>query len=163
MLLLLSQDLTQVFGDRDFVERFGLAQALAVLTDRLILVVEIGAQHHLGLVRELDRLRRRRRHAAEVVDVFRDGQRVLQFLRRVHLAATDAGMKKITVDLTELRFMNSSSIRSLVDWVEWIRKEPEARRYRLVFVTKPDVTWQQTTMAAIRAFGGEHVSVQNGV
>lgn len=87
---------------------------------------------------------------------------VTPFLRRVHLAATEAGLKKITVDMTELRFMNSSSIRSLVDWVEWIRKEPEARRYRLLFLTKPDVTWQQTTMAAIRAFGGEHVSVQNG-
>ena len=86
---------------------------------------------------------------------------VTPFLRRVHMAATDAGIKKIIVDLTELRFMNSSSIRSLVDWVEWIRKEPESRRYRLVFVTKPDVTWQQTTLAAIRAFGGEHVAVQN--
>lgn len=87
---------------------------------------------------------------------------VTPFLRRVHLAAADAGVKKLTVDMTELRFMNSSSIRSLVDWVEWIRKEPDARRYRLVFVTKPEVTWQQTTMSAIRAFGGEHVTVQNG-
>lgn len=87
---------------------------------------------------------------------------VTPFLRRVHVAATDAGMKKVIVDMTQLRFMNSSSIRSLVDWVEWIRKEPEARRYQLIFVTKPDVTWQQTTMAAIRAFGGDHVTVQNG-
>ena len=87
---------------------------------------------------------------------------VTPFLRRVHVAATDAGMKKLIVDMTQLRFMNSSSIRSLVDWVEWIRKEPEARRYHLTFVTKPDVTWQQTTMAAIRAFGGDHVTVQNG-
>jgi len=86
---------------------------------------------------------------------------VTPFLRRVHAAAADAGIKKITVDLTQLRFMNSASIRSLVDWVEWIRKEPESRRYRLVFVTKPDVSWQQTTLAAIRAFGGEHVGVQN--
>lgn len=86
---------------------------------------------------------------------------VTPFLRRVHMAATDAGVKKITVDLTQLKFMNSSSIRSLVDWVEWIRKEPESKRYRLVFVTKPEVTWQQTTLAAIRAFGGEHVAVQS--
>jgi len=88
---------------------------------------------------------------------------VTPFLRRVHMAAVDGGVKKVTVDLTELRFMNSSSIRSLVDWVEWIRKEPESRRYRLVFITKPEVTWQQTTLAAIRAFGGEHVAVQNGI
>lgn len=88
---------------------------------------------------------------------------VTPFLRRVHIAAIDAGLKKLTVDLTQLRFMNSSSIRSLVDWVEWIRKEPDGKRYRLIFLTKPDVTWQQTTLAAIRAFGGEHVAVQNSV
>ena len=88
---------------------------------------------------------------------------VTPFLRRVHGAAVDAGLKEVLVDLTQLRFMNSSSIRSLVDWVEWIRKEPDGRRYRLVFVTKPEVTWQQTTMAAIRDFGGEHVAVQSGL
>jgi hypothetical protein len=88
---------------------------------------------------------------------------VTPFLRRVHGSAVEAGLKEVLVDLTQLRFMNSSSIRSLVDWVEWIRKEPDGRRYRLVFVTKPDVTWQQTTMAAIRAFGGEHVAVQSGL
>jgi hypothetical protein len=87
---------------------------------------------------------------------------VTPFLRRVHDAAMAAGLKEVHVDLMQLRFMNSSSIRSLVDWVEWIRKEPDSRRYRLVFLTKPDVTWQQTTMAAIRAFGGEHVAVQSG-
>jgi hypothetical protein len=88
---------------------------------------------------------------------------VTPFLRRIHLATIDAGLKNLTVDLTQLRFMNSSSIRSLVDWVEWIRKEPDAKRYRLTFLTKPDVTWQQTTLAAIRAFGGDHVAVQNSV
>jgi hypothetical protein len=81
----------------------------------------------------------------------------------VHAAAVEAGLKEVMVDLTQLRFMNSSSIRSLVDWVEWIRKEPDGKRYRLLFVTKPDVTWQQTTMSAIRAFGGEHVAVQSGL
>jgi len=88
---------------------------------------------------------------------------VTPFFRRVHMATTEGGIKAITVDLTQLRFMKSSSIRSLVDWVEWIRKEPESKRYRLVFVTRPEVTWQQTTLAAIRAFGGEHVAVQNSL
>ncbi|HEX2678475.1 MAG TPA: hypothetical protein VHM19_17605 [Polyangiales bacterium] len=87
---------------------------------------------------------------------------VTPFFKRIHSAAIKGGVKTLVVDLTQLRFMNSSSIRSLVDWVEWIRSEPEQRRYVLHFVTKPDATWQETTLTAIRAFGGEQVVVSRG-
>lgn len=73
---------------------------------------------------------------------------VTPFPRRVDAAAIADELKKVTIDLTDLRFMNSSSIRSLIDWVEWIRREPESRRYVLLFVITPDVTWQQTTRSA---------------
>jgi hypothetical protein len=85
---------------------------------------------------------------------------VTPFLRRVHAIATSAGMKQVTVDIVQLRFMNSSSIRSLVDWVEWIRGEPEGKRYVLDFLTKSDVLWQKTTLMAIQAFGGQQVVVR---
>ena len=85
---------------------------------------------------------------------------VTPFLRRVHAIAISAGMKQLTVDIVQLRFMNSSSIRSLVDWVEWIRGEPEAKRYVLDFLTKSDVLWQKTTLMAIQAFGGQQVIVR---
>lgn len=88
---------------------------------------------------------------------------VTPFLQRLHNAVSDAGLKKLVVDLRALQFMNSSSIRSLVDWVEWIRKEPEKRRYVLHFLTRREATWQHTTMTAIQSFGGEHVVVQRSV
>jgi hypothetical protein len=85
---------------------------------------------------------------------------ITPFLRRVHAIATSAGMKQLTVDIVQLRFMNSSSIRSLVDWVEWIRGEPESKRYVLDFLTKSDVLWQKTTLMAIQSFGGQQVVVR---
>src|SRR5256885_1348620 len=66
-------------------ERLALPHALAVRADRVVLVLQIGAQHLLGLLRELHRERRRRRHAAQVVDVLRHDERMLQFLARVLL------------------------------------------------------------------------------
>lgn len=87
---------------------------------------------------------------------------VTPFLRRVHDAATRDGLKQLTVDIMQLRFMNSSSIRSLVDWVEWIRREPEGKRYVLDFLTRPDVLWQKTTLTAIQSLGGEQVVVRRG-
>src|SRR5689334_25407663 len=85
---------------------------------------------------------------------------ITPFLRRVHAVAVSAGVKQLTVDIVQLRFMNSSSIRSLVDWVEWIRGEPESKRYVLDFITKSDVLWQKTTLMAIQAFGGQQVIVR---
>jgi hypothetical protein len=98
-------------------------------------------------------------HFKGVISMRSPGETVTPFLRKVHDAVTDAGVKALTVDITKLRFMNSSSIRSLVDWVEWIRGEPETRRYVLHFVTKPDVLWQTTTLNAIQSFGGKTVVV----
>ena len=74
-----------ILGDRVFLQRLALLQALAIVPDRVVLVVEIGAQHHFGLVAEDDRLGRRRGHAAKIVDVLGDGQRVRQFLASVRL------------------------------------------------------------------------------
>ena len=98
-------------------------------------------------------------HFDGVISMRSPGETVTPFLRRIHDAVIEAGVKALTVDITKLRFMNSSSIRSLVDWVEWIRGEPELKRYVLHFVTKPDVLWQTTTLSAIQSFGGKHVVV----
>jgi hypothetical protein len=97
-----------------------------------------------------------------VISMRSPSETVTPFLRRVHAAAVQTGVKNLTADLIKLRFMNSSSIRSLVDWVEWIRNEPDASRYVLHFVTKPDVTWQRTTLAAIQCLGGPLVVVRSG-
>jgi hypothetical protein len=98
-------------------------------------------------------------HFSGVISMRSPSETVTPFLRKVHDAVIDSGVKALTVDITKLRFMNSSSIRSLVDWVEWIRGEPEFKRYVLHFVTKPDVLWQTTTLNAIQSFGGKHVVV----
>ena len=97
-----------------------------------------------------------------VISMRSPSETVTPFLRRVHAAAVEAGIKHLTADLIKLRFMNSSSIRSLVDWVEWIRNEPDASRYQLHFIIKPDVTWQRTTLAAIQTLGGPLVVVHSG-
>jgi len=97
-----------------------------------------------------------------VISMRSPSETVTPFLRRVHAAAVQAGVKNLTADLVKLRFMNSSSIRSLVDWVEWIRSEPDSTRYVLHFVTKPEVTWQRTTLAAIQCLGGPLVVVHSG-
>ena len=85
VLLLLAQDLADVFSDGVLLERLALLEAFAIVPDRVVLVVEIGAQHHLGLLAQHDRLGAAGRHPAQVVDVLRDRHRVLQLFAGVHL------------------------------------------------------------------------------
>ncbi|HKP59052.1 MAG TPA: hypothetical protein VJV78_20160 [Polyangiales bacterium] len=97
-----------------------------------------------------------------VISMRSPAETVTPHLRKIHAAAVQDGVKNLTADLGKLRFMNSSSIRSLVDWVEWIRNEADNSRYVLHFVSKPDVTWQRTTLAAIQTLGGPLVVVHSG-
>jgi hypothetical protein len=98
-------------------------------------------------------------HFSGVIAMRDPATAITPYLSRIHRAVVESRAKELRVDITKLRFMNSSSIRSLVDWVDWILSEPEAKRYVLHFVTKPDVTWQGTTLSAIQSFGGAHVVV----
>jgi hypothetical protein len=101
-------------------------------------------------------------HFSGVIAMRDPATAITPYLSRIHRAVIESGVKELRVDITKLRFMNSSAIRSLVDWVDWILSEPAAKRYALHFVTKPDVTWQGTTLSAIQSFGGEHVVVHRG-
>src|SRR5512135_570664 len=69
VLLLVDQDRADVLGHGVLAERLALADALAVVADRLVLVIEVEAEHVLGLFRLLDRLGRDAWHPAQVVDL----------------------------------------------------------------------------------------------
>ena len=77
MVLLLDEDLADLLRQGELTERFALPDPLLVIDDGLILVIEIELQHVSRLLRDLHRLRRDARHLTEIVDLPRDGQRML--------------------------------------------------------------------------------------
>src|SRR5262245_20588054 len=85
MLLFLTQDFADVFGDRIFPERLTLPYTFPVVPHRHVLVLEVGAQHRLGIVGLFDGQDLHRRRAAEVVDVAGNGERMRQFLLGMRL------------------------------------------------------------------------------
>jgi hypothetical protein len=56
--------------------------------------------------------------------------------------------------------MSSSAIRALTSWIVWLRDEPEARRYRLVFVRRADADWLQLTLGALETIGAGSVVLE---
>ena len=81
------------------------------------------------------------------------------FLKRVHAAAVAEGLRSVNVDVAGLTFVNSSAIRLFVDWTTWAKQEPEASRYQLRFVSNHLVTWQKTTLMALKSLAPNVVTV----
>jgi hypothetical protein len=101
-------------------------------------------------------------HISGVISLRDPTATISPYFAQVHRAVVASGAKQLRIDITKLRFMNSSAIRSLVDWVEWILSEPQANRYELQFVMASDAKWQATILSAIQTFGGAHVVVLRG-
>lgn len=80
--------------------------------------------------------------------------------RRIHDAAV--GGAEVFVDVTGLRFVNSSGLRLFLDWVAWIAAEPAERRYPLRFRTRKGATWQAAAFPAIVMLGAGNVTSEAG-
>jgi len=68
------------------------------------------------------------------------------FITRLHAEAQRVKAANVRVDLTELYFMTSSSIRCFVTWIGFIREAPFAQRYSLTFVVNPALRWQKRNL-----------------
>ena len=79
----------------------------------------------------------------------------------VHQAAVSDGLDELVVDFTRLDFMNSSSIRVLVTWLDWIAAEPDGKQYVLHFRTNAAATWQVTTLSVLQTLSKRHVKLSS--
>ena len=79
------------------------------------------------------------------------------WFRQLHEHVKTSGVREFTVDATGLTFVNSSSIRVFVRWLEWMREDDAA--YVIMFKIAPSITWQPNTFAALRALDSQRVRV----
>src|SRR6266566_354326 len=80
MVLLLHEDLANLFRHRVFSQRFTLSDAIAVIANGLVLVIEIVPEHVFRLLRRAHRFGGDRRHFAEIVDLPREDQGMIELL-----------------------------------------------------------------------------------
>lgn len=81
------------------------------------------------------------------------------FFRALHKDAVARRLPEFCIDVTELTFVNSSSIRLFIDWAVWAQGE-SGHRYVLKFRTSKHVTWQQTAFSALKTLMKEVVNVE---
>jgi hypothetical protein len=82
---------------------------------------------------------------------------IAPFFRSLHIAIVEDKLREFTIDLVGLTFVNSSAIRLFVDWVTWIKNESADKRYKAVFATSSQVTWQKTSLVVLKSLAPDVV------
>ena len=80
MVLLLHQDLANLFRHRVFSKRFTLPDAIAVIANGFVFILEIEPQHVFRIFRCAHRLGGDHWHFAEIVDLPREDQGMIELL-----------------------------------------------------------------------------------
>lgn len=86
---------------------------------------------------------------------------IAPFFRSVHKANVADKRKSFKIDLSALTFVNSSAIRLFVDWVTWVKSEPEENRYKVLIAMNPQITWQKTSLGVLKSLAPSIVELKN--
>src|ERR1700758_4170233 len=84
MVLLLYKYLANLFRHRIFSQRFTLPDAIAVIANGVVFILKIVAEHVFRIFRRPYRLGSDRRHFAEIVDLPRDYEGMIELLLGVN-------------------------------------------------------------------------------
>lgn len=85
---------------------------------------------------------------------------MISLVQALHAQALALGVATVTVDFTNLEFMNSSCFKSLVTWVNDISELEEAKRYKLRFRTNAGIPWQRRTLQVLKTMATDLISVE---
>ena len=78
-------------------------------------------------------------------------------MARIHAEMVRVSAREIEIDLRDLEFMNAACMKLFVNWVSEILDGPEQQRYRLRFVSNPEVRWQRRSLIALQCFTSDVV------
>lgn len=78
---------------------------------------------------------------------------------QVHEEVTTNSVKELVLDFTTLEFLNSSGIKSLINWFIKLPQLPEDKRYNLLIKSNKDITWQDTTFRSISMLVPQNVTL----
>ncbi|MBQ1999525.1 MAG: hypothetical protein II220_08600 [Spirochaetales bacterium] len=68
------------------------------------------------------------------------------FFTELHQYVLEHEIKRVDVDITKLKFLNSAGIKVLIDWIILITELSEDNRYQLFFICDSKSFWQETSI-----------------
>lgn len=89
-----------------------------------------------------------------------EGAAVLdRFLGQLHQKTLARELREVTLELTELEFINSSCLKAMVAWI--YKVDTEGRPYKIRLLRDPALHWQRTSLATLQRLAPEVVIIED--
>ncbi|HBD94381.1 MAG: hypothetical protein A2015_00475 [Spirochaetes bacterium GWF1_31_7] len=87
------------------------------------------------------------------------GDYLRDFLFKAHNDVLAHGYKTVKINISKLRFLNSSGIKILVDWIIQVSLLPPDKKYAICFVSDRSSLWQESIITTISIIDPTNISI----
>ena len=87
-------------------------------------------------------------------------ERLKAFLDELLATAKATGVREVVFDWKDLYFMNSSCLSLLLRFINGVLELGEQHRFKLKFVSNPNLKWQEKSLRALHSYAKELVLVE---
>jgi hypothetical protein len=72
------------------------------------------------------------------------------FFDELHQKIVDTGIKNVTADFTDLQFLNSSGLKSIIRWIMNDASLPPDNQYNIKILYNKEIGWQETSLTTFK-------------
>lgn len=72
------------------------------------------------------------------------------YFEELHQKIIDTGIKKVTADFTDLQFLNSSGLKSIIRWIMNDAALSEDIQYFIKILYNREIGWQETSLTTFK-------------
>jgi hypothetical protein len=84
-----------------------------------------------------------------------------EFLTAAHQCATSYLANRVVVDVTDLKFINSSCLKNVVSWLITVKNGAKDRQYHIAFRINPKAAWQDRSFTAMACMCADLVTLES--
>ena len=92
------------------------------------------------------------------IDTPRPGKFLQPFLAELNREIINNDIKAITLDVTQLSYLNSAGIREIVDWIMTLDQLPEHQRFSIHFIYNSKYVWQESSISTFVFLNADFIS-----
>jgi len=85
---------------------------------------------------------------------------ILPYLLKIHEEVLKKSLKNIKADFTDLTFMNSSGIKTIISWIMKLNDVPAEKRYKINIIYNPNITWQESSIQVMQQLFPDFIVVE---
>jgi anti-anti-sigma factor len=82
------------------------------------------------------------------------------YLTKMHTGIVESGIKNMTIDFQNLRFMNSSGIKEFVHWILQLNNTPAESKYHVTILYSSKETWQASSLPVLQKLHPDLIQLQ---